>query len=156
MDELFGLLNEGEPTEPILCGYFNKVIGGLLGKIKNKLLQYILLKRGGDIFDRLVANLQHHSLAQLLVELLHVKIVNGGGSRGGSSAKKSEGFTFHGRPGAGDSENEEDEEEDVPSKMTAAETKMAEVLTRKQQEVVVALVDLLGAKNKDLEKCLGA
>ena len=40
--------------------------------------------------------------------------------------------------------------------MTAAETKMAEVLTRKQQEVVVALVDLLGAKNKDLEKCLGA
>jgi hypothetical protein len=80
LDELFGLLNEGEDTEPILCGYFNKIVTGLLGKIKTKLLQYLLLKRNGDVFDRLVANLQHHSLAQLMVELLQVKIVNSSGA----------------------------------------------------------------------------
>ena len=56
LDELFAILDD-EDTEPILCGYFNKVVTGLLGKIKTKLLQYLLLKRNGDVFDRLLARL---------------------------------------------------------------------------------------------------
>lgn len=66
LDELFGMLensNGGEAIEPILCGYFNKIIQALLGKIKTKMLHYILLKRKGDIFNLLLNCLQHHSLA---------------------------------------------------------------------------------------------
>lgn len=77
MDELFGMLesqHNGEDIEPILCGYFNKIIQALLTKIKIKILHYILLKREGDVFTKLLSCLQHHSLAQLLIELMQVKV----------------------------------------------------------------------------------
>ena len=57
MDELFGMLeseHEGEDIEAILCGYFNKIVGALLNKIKVKMLHYILIKREGDIFSKLL------------------------------------------------------------------------------------------------------
>jgi hypothetical protein len=79
MDELFSILDEdqnSEGPEPILCGYFNKIVQALLGKIKNKILYYILVKREGDIFTKLTQHLQHHSLAQLLVELMQVELPN--------------------------------------------------------------------------------
>ena len=79
MDELFGILDADqhcEEPEPILCGYFNKIVQALLGKIKNKILYYILVKREGDIFTKLTQHLQHHSLAQLLVELMQVELPN--------------------------------------------------------------------------------
>jgi hypothetical protein len=66
MDELFGMLDSqhgGEDIEAILCGYFNKIVVGLLNKIKVKMLHYLLVKREGDIFKKLLDNLQHHSLA---------------------------------------------------------------------------------------------
>ena len=66
MDELFSILDSdqnGEDIEPILAGYFNKVVQAFLAKIKTKMLQYILLKREGDVYNRLLAVLQHHSLA---------------------------------------------------------------------------------------------
>jgi len=76
---LFGILDSdqhSEEPEPILCGYFNKIVQALLGKIKNKILYYILVKREGDIFTKLTHHLQHHSLAQLLVELMQVELPN--------------------------------------------------------------------------------
>lgn len=57
MDELFGLLDENEHVEPILCGYFNKIVTGLIAKIKNKMLHYLLIKRSGDVYDRLLSRL---------------------------------------------------------------------------------------------------
>jgi hypothetical protein len=77
MDELFGILESehgGEEIEAILCGYFNKIVQALLNKIKIKMLHYMLIKRKGDIFSKLLNVLQHHSLAQLIVELMQVKI----------------------------------------------------------------------------------
>jgi hypothetical protein len=160
LDELFGLLNDGEVPEPILCGYFNKIITGLLAKIKIKLLQYLLLHRPGDIFDKLLANLQHHSLAQLLVELLQVKVVqSAGSSQYGSSQRRGEGFTFHGNKSGGDSGDDDDEENgksEQESKLSPLEAKMVEVLNRKRQEVLTTLIDFLGPKNSDFEKCLNA
>lgn len=65
LDELFSILDtdNADSIEPILCGYFNKIVQALLGKIKVKILQYILLKRNGDIYNKLLNSLQHHSLA---------------------------------------------------------------------------------------------
>jgi hypothetical protein len=72
LDELFGFLEVSDfnSTEPILCGYFFKVVQSLLGKLKTKVLNYLLLTRGGDVFSKLLNGMMHHSLAQLLVELL--------------------------------------------------------------------------------------
>ena len=55
IDELFAFLDR-EPY-PILCGYFNKIVQSLLGKVKVKLLTYVLVKRKGDIFDKLMQHL---------------------------------------------------------------------------------------------------
>jgi len=96
--------DNSESIEPILCGYFNKVIQALLGKIKVKMLKYILLKRNGDIFMKLLNCLQHHSLAQLLIELLQVKVITPsshnnhygrGGASGGLMSNNGRGFTFN-------------------------------------------------------------
>lgn len=38
------------------------------------MLQYLLTIRKGDVFDQLFRHLQHHSLAQLMVELLSIKL----------------------------------------------------------------------------------
>ena len=75
LDELFGLIDpEEEEVEPILYGYFNKIVQAMLGKIKPKLLYYLLVKREGQVFPRLLRLMQHHSLAQLLVELMQVEL----------------------------------------------------------------------------------
>jgi hypothetical protein len=66
MDELFGFFDIGDEyddLEPILCGYFNKIVKALLNKVKSKLLSYLLIKRDGDIFGILLNHLEHHSLA---------------------------------------------------------------------------------------------
>ena len=73
IDELFEFFDQ-EQLEPILCGYFNKVMQALLAKSKAKVLNYLLTQRKGDIFNLLLKNLQHHSLAILMVELLQIKI----------------------------------------------------------------------------------
>lgn len=39
------------------------------------MLNYILIHRKGDVYNRLLKNLQHHSLSQLLIELLNLKIM---------------------------------------------------------------------------------
>lgn len=75
IDELFEFFDQ-EQLEPILCGYFNKVMQALLAKSKGKVLSYLLIQRKGDIFNLLLKNLQHHSLAILMVELLQVKITS--------------------------------------------------------------------------------
>jgi hypothetical protein len=77
MDALLGFFDQ-EKLEPILCGYFNKVMQNLVGKAKAKVLQYLLVQRKGDIFNLLLKNMQHHSLAILMVELLQIKITPSG------------------------------------------------------------------------------
>lgn len=73
MDELLDFFDQ-ETIEPILCGYFNKVVQALVTKAKSKVLLYFLIHRKGDIFDHLLRHMQHHSLAQLIVELMQIKI----------------------------------------------------------------------------------
>ena len=80
MDELMGFLEIPEEREdnearlePILCGYFNKVMTALLSKQKGKTLEYLLLFQKGKIFDNLLSHMQHFSLASLLLHLLGMK-----------------------------------------------------------------------------------
>lgn len=61
---------EQEDMLSVLCGYFQKIISSLLNKENSKMLEYLLIKREGIIFDGLMHHISHHSLAQLLIELL--------------------------------------------------------------------------------------
>ena len=65
-----GFLGNDEERLPILCGYFNKIVQSLLTKQKQTTLEYLLVKRQGDIFDLLMNFAQYHSLAILVIELL--------------------------------------------------------------------------------------
>lgn len=69
-----GFLNQKAERLPILCGYFNKVVQSLLTKQKQSTLEYLLIRRNGDIFDLLMNFSQYHSLAILVIELLQVQI----------------------------------------------------------------------------------
>lgn len=75
LDKLFTILNSNEELFPILCGYFTKVVLSLLQKQKSKLLHYILIHKEGEIYNKLLNHLHHHSIAQLMVELIQVKII---------------------------------------------------------------------------------
>jgi hypothetical protein len=95
--------SSSEDIEPILCGYFNKIVQHLLNKVKVKLLHYLLLKREGDVFIKLLSCMQHHSLAQLLIELLQTRVVptkshhhhHSDGASGGLMSNNGRGFAFH-------------------------------------------------------------
>jgi len=63
MDELFSLLDSETEIQPILCGYFNKIVQAFMGKIKQKMLHYLLIVRKGDVFNKLTHFMQYHSLA---------------------------------------------------------------------------------------------
>lgn len=163
LDQLFSMLDSdlgGEDIEPILCGYFNKVVMALVSKLKSRVLPYLLVKREGDVFSKLLLVLQHHSLAQLLVELLQLKIgpattsASKSGASGGLLGGANRGFAFGSHT---DSEEEDKEGEEV--KLTPEEARMAEVLGLKRQEVVATLIERLGCpadKKEDLENCLNA
>jgi cobalamin biosynthesis protein CobT len=90
MDYLFEFLQKDGELYPILCGYFNKIVMSMLQKIRKRVLAYILVRREGEVFNLLLNNLEHHSLAQLMVELLQVKLPNAQGDKGGDSSDKNE------------------------------------------------------------------
>jgi len=46
----------------------------LLTKEKQKLLEYLLIKKDGAIFDGLIKHIAHHSLALILIDLLNIQI----------------------------------------------------------------------------------
>ncbi len=166
LDELFSLLDQhasaSDDVEPILCGYFNKVVQALINKIKTKMLYYLLLKRKGDVFPLLLNFMQHHSLAQLLVELLQIKVAtstsghlrSGGGASGGlMSNGGGRSFAF------GGSDDDEEEEDDSENNQVASpdDIEMLKTLNERRQEVVAGLIEKLGAKNlRDFESCLNA
>lgn len=66
------LTTEDNELLPVLCGYFNKIIGFLMTKEKAKMCEYLLIKTEGAIFDGLMRHMSHHSLALLTIELLQI------------------------------------------------------------------------------------
>ena len=74
MDALMGFFDQRHDGEllPILCGYFNKIMTSLLNKSKVQFMEYVLKENKGQLFDKLVDNIESHSLSQLLVELLQM------------------------------------------------------------------------------------
>ena len=55
---------------PVTCGYFFNIVRQLLAKARKQTMRYLLLDCEGIIFDRLVENVGHHSLSDLLVEMM--------------------------------------------------------------------------------------
>jgi len=53
----------------VLCGYFFKIFKSLLDKGRKTMLEYLLNKRNGDVFEALRRHLNMHSVAMLLNEL---------------------------------------------------------------------------------------
>ena len=64
------MATDDEEMLPVLCGYFNKIMGFLLTKEKQMLCEYLLLHRQGQIFDKIMKHIQHHSIGQFLIELM--------------------------------------------------------------------------------------
>lgn len=110
------------------------------------MLHYILLQRNGDIYGKLIKCLHHHSLAQLMVELLQVKIT------ATTSNSTLDRFIFSDKNRGGDSE----EDDEPATKLTPLETKMLDILNVRRQEVVLELIERLSSKNTDFENCLNA
>lgn len=57
---------------PVSCSYFFNIVRTLLLKSRKNVLKYILIDTEGKIFDKLVENIQHHSLSNLLIELMQI------------------------------------------------------------------------------------
>jgi hypothetical protein len=57
---------------PVLCGYFLNIVRQLLNKQRKHLMTYLLRDAEGKIYDALVKNIEHHSLSDLLIELMQV------------------------------------------------------------------------------------
>lgn len=76
MDMLFNqfIATDKEQMLSVLCGYFNKVVHSLMTKESAKTLEYLLIRKEGQIFDGLMKHMQHHSLATLMIELLQTQI----------------------------------------------------------------------------------
>jgi hypothetical protein len=120
LDELLSFLDQ-EEVLPILCGYFLKVVTALLNKSKAKFLQYILVQKEGKIFDKLLNHLQHHSLAQLMVELMSVKI--GVGRHASVDWDKN-------------SDEDKAKSEEPEEELSPVEAEMTRILQQKKQEVI--------------------
>ncbi len=69
---------EQDSLYPILCGYFNKIMVSLITKQKKNFFEYLFLHCKSDLFDMLLTHIQHHSLGQLLLEMLQVSSIYGG------------------------------------------------------------------------------
>lgn len=153
LDELLDFLAQ-EPEEllPILCGYFNKVVTSLLSKIKQKMLIYLLVERKGFVFDMLMRHLEHHSLAQLMIELMQLKIVP---ANQVVRDRFSSDFDKEDKTEDGE-QSEEEKNRETLDKMTPQERLMHDTLTEKKQMVVRTLLERLSSKNRDFELCLNA
>jgi hypothetical protein len=57
---------------PVTCGYFYNIVRQLLAKARKQTMKYLLLDCKGRLFDKLVDNINHHSLSELLVELMQL------------------------------------------------------------------------------------
>jgi hypothetical protein len=152
MDQLVNGFIETPSVEmlPVLCGYFNKVLGNLLTKEKGKLLEYLLVQRQGAIFDGLMQHMQHHSLALLMIELLQIQIKPEATPKSKAPMK---GSMYEWENSDGEN-NDEDVEEGT---LTPQQEQMKDTLAKKGNQIVMSLLDTLSSKNKDdLEKTLNA
>jgi len=57
---------------PVTCGYFYNIVRQLLAKARKQTMRYLLLDCEGRLFDKLVDNISHHSLSDLLVEMMQL------------------------------------------------------------------------------------
>lgn len=63
------LATENDKMLEVLSGYFFKIFKSLMEKCRKNMLEYLLNKRNGDIFNALRKHLNYHSVALLLNEL---------------------------------------------------------------------------------------
>lgn len=169
MDELMEFLEVPEERadnenrlEPILCGYFNKIMQALLQKQKGKTMEYLLLVAKGKIFDNLLCHMQHYSLASLMLHFLGMKFFLEDYSGYNNVAQQRTSLLDW------DNNSDSDESENKPrtnnerTEAAAAETEarfneMQALFDRKRHMVVKTLLGYLSKRNPDnLEKTLNA
>jgi hypothetical protein len=169
MDELMEFLEVPEEClenesrlEPILCGYFNKIMTALLTKQKGKTLEYLLLVQKGKIFDNLLCHMQHFSLASLMLHFLGMKFVLEDYTGYGNVAQQ--------RTSLLDWDNNSDSpEEDKPTEASTQRSaaneaeslarfvEMSEIFDRKKMQIVRQLICQMSKSNpENIEKCLNA
>lgn len=172
MDELMEFLEVPEESEdndvrlePILCGYFNKVMTALLSKQKGKTLEYLLLFQKGKIFDNLLSHMQHYSLASLLLHFLGMKfyLEDYTGFSQLASTKRTSLLDWDNNSDSDEDENKAKSKGSPESTAAAiAENEarfeeMTKIFQRKKIQVVRTLIGYLSKKNSNnLEKTMNA
>ena len=140
-----------EEMLPVLCGYFNKILVSLVGKERHRVLAYLLLSKNGGILDALAGNINHHSLALLLIELLQIQIKpEVAQKKGGLGSLQYEWET---------SDQENAEEAEPQGVLTPEQEQMQAILAKKGQKILLGLLDSFatGTTNEpDLERTLNA
>ena len=148
--------------EPILCGYFNKIMTALLQKQKGKTLEYLLLVQKGKIFDNLLSHMQHYSLASLMLHFIGLKFVIEDYTGYGNVAQQRTSLLDW--DNNSDSDNDDKPSAASTERNAAAEAEtearfkeMQEIFERKKTHVVRTLINYLSKKNSDdMEKTLNS
>lgn len=103
-------------------------------KQRKMMVRYILFQTKGEIFDKLVNYIHYHSLSDLLVELMQIKIPNDEKKEGpdGTEVKKSS---------LQDDDDDDGDSEDSSSKSLKGEvldenSEMSRILSKKKSIVV--------------------
>lgn len=112
-------------------------------------MYYILIHKEGDIYNKLLNKLHHHSLAQLMVELLQVKLVT-------NKPKENFSLDWDNDEKNNDSEDDKAQNGHQEPEMTEDEKKMTAVLNAKKQEIIGLLLRWLSRNNEDFEFALNA
>ena len=107
------------------------------------MLEYLLLKRDGTLFDGLMKHITHHSLALLLIELLQIQIKPEPAPSKSKGGLKTSMYEWGENS---DAENNEDEAENE-GVLSADQVKMKNVLARKSKQIIFGLLDCLSNKN---------
>lgn len=132
LDAISSFLETDDDLQPILCGYFNKIVNFMLNKTKHEVLEYLLLKRGGQIFDNLLRHIKYHSLALLMIELLAIQIT------ANLDKKKFE---------VGGMDNDDRSLDENEPELSKDQLTMQTILHEKKMMVIKTLLDRLSNKN---------
>lgn len=144
---------------PVSCGYFKNILLKILLKQRKQVIKYLLLDTQGRTFDQLLKYLRYHSLADLLMELMHLSVVYQQSPSVGATSEvygpdaDKEGSSL----ADGDDDNDDNKLLKNMPKMTGEQAQMFRVLQEKKLMVVNSLVGILSYKNRgNLEDSLNA
>ena len=73
LDHLFIFLDSEEELNPVLCGYFSKLVGVFLNRKSKQIYHYVYTHEDGQTLERLAKHVYSKSLTEILIKFLDVQ-----------------------------------------------------------------------------------